>query len=151
SGAAGVPSRTDNIDGINLRQFREVTAGGESDNIAVDPDDPEVIFGGRVDRFDQRTGQTASIPPTLPYPDLYRVTWTLPLVFGKSHALYFGNQRIFRTSDGGTHWDAISPDLTREEPEIPPNLDPPTVEDDDHAGLRRGVVYAIGPSPLDAR
>ena len=153
SGAAGIPSRTDNIDGINLRQFHEVAAGGESDNIALDPDDPQVIFGGRVDKFDRRTGQTESVPPTLAYPDLYRVTWTLPLVFGKpgSHALYFGNQRIFRTTDGGRHWDAISPDLTREEPQIPPNLDPPTVEDDDHAGLRRGVVYAIGPSPLDAR
>jgi photosystem II stability/assembly factor-like uncharacterized protein len=153
SGAAGVPSRTDNIDGINLTQFHEVTAGGESDNIAPDPDDPEVIFGGRVDKLDLHTGQTESVPPTLAYPDLYRGTWTLPLVFGKagSHALYFGNQRIFRTTDGGKHWDAISPDLTREEPQTAPNLDPPTVEDDDHAGPRRGVVYAIGPSLLDGR
>jgi len=153
SGAAAIPSRTDNIDGINLRQFHEVAAGGESDNIAIDPDDPEVIFGGRVDKLDRRTGQTQSIPPTLAYPDLYRATWTLPLVFGKpgSHALYFGNQRIFRTTDGGRHWDAISSDLSRADPELPSNLDPPTVADDDHAGLRRGVIYAIGPSPLEAR
>jgi len=153
SGAAGVPSRTDNIDGINLSQFHEVTAGGENDNIAPDPDDPEVIFGGRVQKLDLHTGQTQSVPPTLAYPDLYRGTWTLPLVFGKpgSHALYFGNQRIFRTTDGGKHWDAISPDLTREEPQVPANLDPPTVEDDEQAGPRRGVVYAIGPSLLDGR
>jgi photosystem II stability/assembly factor-like uncharacterized protein len=153
SGAAAVPSRTDNIDGINLTQFREITAGGENDNIAPDPDDPQVIFGGRVDKLDLRTGQTQSIAPTLAYPDLYRATWTLPLVFGKpgSHALYFGNQRIFRTTDGGKHWETISPDLTREELQTPASLDPPTVEDDDHAGPRRGVVYAIGPSRLDAR
>ncbi len=153
SGAAGVPSRTDNIDGINLTQFREVTAGGESDNIAPDPDDPEIVFGGRVDKLDLRTGQTLSVPPTLAYPDLYRGTWTLPLVFGKpgSHALYFGNQRIFRTTDGGKHWDTISPDLTREHPQIPANLDPPTVEDNDQSGPPRGVVYAIGPSLLDGR
>jgi photosystem II stability/assembly factor-like uncharacterized protein len=153
SGAAGIPSRTNNIDGINLTQFREVTAGGESDNIAPDPDDPEVIFGGRVDKLDLRTGQTQSVPPTLAYPDLYRGTWTLPLVFGKpgSHALYFGNQRIFRTTDGGKHWDAISPDLTREEPQTPASLDPPTVADNEQAGPRRGVVYALGPSPLDGR
>jgi len=153
SGAAGVPSRTDNIDGINLRQFRETAAGGESGNIAPDPDDPEVIFGGRVDRLDLRTGQTQSIAPTLAYPGLYRSTWTLPLVFGKkgSHALYFGNQRVFRTLDHGRHWDPISPDLTRENPETPANLDPTTVQDHEHAGPRRGVVYAIGPSPLEER
>jgi photosystem II stability/assembly factor-like uncharacterized protein len=151
SGAAGVPSRTDNIDGVNLRQFQEVTAGGESDNIAPDPDDPEVIFGGRVDKLDLRTGQTESVPPTLAYPDIYRGTWTLPLVFGTGHALYFGSQRVFRTTDGGKHWDAISPDLTREAPAIPRTLDSPTIEDNLHGGQRRGVVYAIGPSPLDSR
>ena len=153
SGAAGVPSRTDNIDGINLTQFREVTAGGENDNIAPDPDDPEVIFGGRVDKLDLRTGQTQSVAPMLVYPDLYRVTWTLPLVFGKpgSHALYFGNQRVFRTTDQGKHWDVISPDLSRENPQTPSNLDPPTIEDSERVGPRRGVVYAIGPSPLDER
>ena len=153
SGAAGVPSRTDNIDGINLRQFREITAGGESGNIAPDPDDPEVIFGGRVDRLDLRTGQTQSVAPTLAYPGLYRSTWTLPLVFCKaaSSALYFGNQRVFRTVDRGRHWDPISPDLTRENPTTPANLDPTTVQDHERAGPRRGVVYAIGPSALDER
>ncbi|MGH7584390.1 MAG: WD40/YVTN/BNR-like repeat-containing protein, partial [Gemmatimonadales bacterium] len=153
SGAAGIPSRTDNIDGINLTQFRETTAGGESDNIAPDPDDPEVIFGGRVDKLDLRTGQTQRVSPALAHPDLYRGTWTLPLVFGKpgSHALYFGNQRVFRTTDRGKHWDAISPDLSREQPQTPPDLDPATLEDNERAGPRRGVVYTIGPSPLDAR
>jgi photosystem II stability/assembly factor-like uncharacterized protein len=153
SGAAGIPSRTDNIDGINLRQFHETAAGGESDNIAPDPDDPEIIFGGRVDKLDLHTGQKQSVTPTLAYPDLYRGTWTLPLTFGMpgSHALYFGNQRIFRTTDRGRHWQAVSPDLTREHPDIPASLDPATAADSERASARRGVVYAIGPSPLDAR
>jgi photosystem II stability/assembly factor-like uncharacterized protein len=153
SGAAGIPSRTDNIDGINLRQFRELAPGGESDNIAPDPDDPQVIFGGRVERLDLRSGQTRSVAPTLADPDLYRATWTLPLVFGGrgTHALYFGNQRVYRTTDGGRHWDAISPDLSREDPAPPANLDPVTLADHENAGTRRGVVYAIGPSPLAAR
>jgi hypothetical protein len=37
SGGAAVPSRTTGIDGINLTQFREITAGGESHNIVPDP------------------------------------------------------------------------------------------------------------------
>jgi len=153
SGAAGVPSRTDNIDGINLTQFHEIAPGGESDNVAPDPEDPEVIFGGRVDKLDLRTGQSQSVAPTLAYPDLYRRTWTLPLVFGKAgtHALYFGNQRVFRTTDRGKHWEVVSPDLTRENPGIPANLDPATAADNEHAGPRRGVVYAIGPSEIDGR
>jgi photosystem II stability/assembly factor-like uncharacterized protein len=153
SGAAGVPSRTDNIDGINLTQFREMTAGGESDNIAPDPDDPSIIFGGRVDKLDQRTGQTQSVDPTLAYPDLYRATWTLPLEFGTagSHALYFANQRVFRTTNRGKHWEAISPDLSRENPTVPRNLDATTVAYDAPVGPRRGVVYSIGPSPLDEK
>jgi photosystem II stability/assembly factor-like uncharacterized protein len=153
SGAAGVPSRTDHIDGINITQFREATAGGESDNIAPDPADPEVIFGGRVDKLDLRTGQTQSVDPTLAHPDLYRRTWTLPLVFGTagSRALYFGNQRIFRSTDRGEHWEPMSPDLSREAPATPSTLDAATVNDDEHGGTRRGVVYTIGPSPIDER
>jgi photosystem II stability/assembly factor-like uncharacterized protein len=153
SGAAGIPSRTGNIDGINLTRFREITAGGESDYLAPDPIDPEVIFGGRVNRFDQRTAQTQNISPTLANPGLYRGTWTLPLVFGKagSRALYFGNQRIFRSTDRGASWQAISPDLSREHPETPASLDANTVGDSEVADARRGVVYSIGPSPLDDR
>jgi len=151
SGAAGVPSRTDNIDGINLSELRETAAGGESDTIAPDPLNPQIIFGGRVDKLDLRTGQKQSVAPTLAYPGLYRGTWTLPLVFSRAdpHVLYFGNQRIFRTVDRGRHWQAISPDLSRENPATPASLDAATVADHDSNGPRRGVVYAIGPSPLD--
>ena len=147
-----MPSRTGSIDGIAMPQFREITAGGESDNIAPDPADPDIIYGGRVERLDRRTDQTRNIDPTLAFPERYRRTWTLPLVFGKrDHALYFANQRIFRTTDGGSRWQAISPDLTRTDPGTPPNLDASAAADREFAGKRRGVVYAIAPSPLDTR
>jgi photosystem II stability/assembly factor-like uncharacterized protein len=152
SGAAALPSRTGDGDGITMRDFHEVTAGGEADMIAPDPDDPDIIYGGRVDKLDLRTNQTRSVDPTLPAPDLYRRTWTLPLVFSKRDPkrLYFGNQRMFRTTDGGEHWDAISPDLTREDPGVPPNVDAVTAANNERQGPRRGVIYAIAPSPLDA-
>ncbi len=157
SGAASVASRTDEVwNGINIGHFREQTAGGESDEIAPDPDDPDLIFGGRVDRLDLRTGQTRSVDPTLAHPaplnDPDRATWTLPLTFSSvDHALYFANQRIFRTVDRGERWTPISPDLTRENPGAPATLDPATLADDEHKGPRKGVVYAIAPSPRDAR
>ena len=149
SGAADVPSRTGGWDGIDITEFHELTPGGESDSIAPDPSDPDTIYGGRVDKLDLRSGQVRDIDPTLAFPDHYRVTWTLPLVFGKDgRSLYFSNQRVFRTRDGGDHWTPISPDLTRPDPGAPPTLDPPTLADVEAPGPRRGVVYSIGPSPL---
>jgi photosystem II stability/assembly factor-like uncharacterized protein len=150
SGAAAIPSRTySKDDGINMTQFHEVTAGGESDEIAPDPDDPDTVYGGRVQRLDLKSGQSRDVDPTLAFPDEYRGEWTLPLTFGKrDHALYFGNQRLFRTRDGGKTWTPISPDLTRVELTIPPTLDQPTVEDSASKGPRRGVIYDIGTSPI---
>ncbi|MEO8503304.1 MAG: hypothetical protein ABI609_05355 [Acidobacteriota bacterium] len=151
SGAAGVPSRSSTRDGVNMTQFREVTAGGESGNIAPDPDDPQIVFGGNVDRLDLRSEQTLSVDPTLAYPDEnYRTIWTLPLAFSPAspHALYYGRQFLFRTTDRGAHWDRISPDLTRPTLSVPATLDAATVQQSTPYGERRGVIYAIAPSPL---
>ncbi|MEO7916700.1 MAG: hypothetical protein ABIR16_03580, partial [Dokdonella sp.] len=114
SGAVGLPSRSNNGNGVTMENFREITAGGESGMIAPDPRDPDVIYGGTVSRLDLRTEQTREIPPGMAVPDIYRNTWTLPLVFDQRNParLYFGNQKIWRTDDGGEHWQSISPDLT---------------------------------------
>ncbi len=150
SGAVGIPSRSDTpVDGINITEFHETAAGGESDNIAPDPDDPDIVYGGRVDRLDLHSGQMRDVDPTLAFPASDRRTWTLPLVFGPlDHALYFANQRLFRSSDGGLRWRPISPDLTRADPVTPATLDQPTVGDVTDLGKRRGVVYTIAPSLL---
>ena len=160
SGAASVPSRTGSNDGITMEQFHEVTAGGESGMIATDPDNPHIVYGdasdsgASVDKLDWSTEQTRDVNPMLGYPsDHYRAAWTMPLVFSKRDpkTLYFANQRLFSTSDGGEHWQPISPDLTRRDAGTPSNLDPTTARDDYHVGKRRGVIYTIAPSPLDAK
>lgn len=150
SGAASVASRSDSAsDGITMGEFHELTPGGESDEIAPDPDDPDLIYGGRVERLDRKSGQVRHLDPTFAFPDEYRGAWTLPLTFGKrDRALYFGNQRLFRTTNGGNSWTPISPDLTRPDPGVPPNLDPATVKDAGVKGPRRGVIYDIGTSPI---
>ncbi len=153
SGAVSLPSRTSTYDGITMEQFHEETAGGESGMIAPDPDDPDIIYGEKVQKLDLKTGQTREVDPTLAYPAVeYRSTWTLPLAFSKKDkkTLYFANQRLFGTSDGGNRWAAMSPDLTRPDAGVPANLDAPTAVDDDHLSKRRGVIYTIAPSPLRA-
>ena len=78
----------------------------------------------------------------------YRHAWTQPLVFSQAdrRALYFANQFVYKTTDGGESWTQISEDLTREDPGVPPNLDAAAAADAP-AGKRRGVVYTIAPSP----
>ena len=155
SGAVAIPSRTD-YRSITNRDWKEIAAGGENDFVAPDPKDPNILWGGRVDRFDLRTLQEQRLDPTLAHPledrDGYRGEWTLPLVIspwsGRPKAVYFGNQFVWRTVDDGRHWEKISADLTRESPGVPPTLDPITAKDSQAKGPRRGVVYAIAPSPL---
>jgi len=148
SGAAGTPSRG-NYRSLNFHDWRPMEAGDENGYVAPDPLNPEIIFGGFVARQDLRTEQNLQIPPGLTQSEELRRTWTLPLVFSPldPHVLYFGSQMLFRTANGGNSWQAISPDLTREDPGVPANLDAATAADAPE-GKRRGVIYTIAPSYL---
>jgi photosystem II stability/assembly factor-like uncharacterized protein len=150
SGAAATPSRS-KYRSLNFHDWRPMDAGEENGYVAPDPLNPEVVYGGFVTRQDLRTEQMAQMPPGLAQTEKLQRTWTLPLVFSPldSHVLYFGAQILFRTSDGGNSWKAISPDLTREDPGVPPNLDPATAADAP-AEKRRGVIYTIAPSSVQA-
>jgi photosystem II stability/assembly factor-like uncharacterized protein len=150
SGSAATPSRS-NYRALNFHDWRPMEAGGESDYVAPDPVNPEIIYGGSVARQDFHNEEVRQIPPTLTYPGEYRRTWTLPLVFSEidPHVLYFSAQVLFRTADGGSSWQKISPDLTREDPGVPANLDAATAADAPPS-KRRGVIYTIAPSPTRA-
>jgi len=139
---------------ITFRDWRPVGAGGESGYIATDPLDPNILYGGSfgadVVRYNLATGEGQNIAPSLTHPGSYRRTWTLPLVISPRdpHELYFSNQILFRTKDGGQTWQVLSPDLTREDPGVPPNLDASAAGNvDPGVGKRRGVIYSISPSP----
>ena len=150
SGAAGTPSRS-NYRSLNFHDWRPLEAGDENGYLAPDPRNPELIYGGFVERQDLGSEQIARIPPGITQHEDLRRTWTLPVVFSPldPRVLYFGAQFVFRTANGGDSWQAISPDLTREDPGRPQNLDPATASDAS-AEKRRGVVYTIGPSPVRA-
>jgi photosystem II stability/assembly factor-like uncharacterized protein len=154
SGSACTISRS-HSGAISFRDWRPVGAGGESGYIATNPLDPDILYGGSfgssVARYDLTTGQGQDIAPSLAHLSSYRRTWTLPVVISPRapHELYFSNQILFRTRDGGQSWQVLSPDLTREDPGVPPNLDASAAANvDAGVGKRRGVIYAIAPSPV---
>lgn len=148
SGAVWVRSRSFTAT-LSTRDWQGACAGGESGYTAADPMDPDTLFGGTVStcRLDVN-GSAQQIPPP-PGPEKAREDWTQPLVFSKAdpHALYYANQYVYKTTDGGANWTRISDDLTRPEPGTPPTLDPVTAQMTDRNG-RRGVVYTIAPSPV---
>jgi photosystem II stability/assembly factor-like uncharacterized protein len=150
SGAAATPSRS-KYRSLNFHDWRPMEAGDENGYIAPDPLNPEIVFGGTVARQNLRNEQVAQMPVGLAQTEKLRSTWTLPLVFSllDAHVLYFGSQKLFRTADAGNSWSAISPDLTREDPGVPANLDAATAADAP-AEKRRGVIYTIGPSSVKA-
>jgi photosystem II stability/assembly factor-like uncharacterized protein len=155
TGAVAVASRTV-YRGINFRGWRPISAGGESEYIAPDPLDPDTLFGGSsgldVTKFNLITGQNQDVAPTLTHRGDFRHTWTLPLVFSPldPHQVYFGTQQLFVTRNGGESWETASPDLTREDPGVPANLDALTATDATSTSTRRGVIYTIAPSPVAA-
>ena len=79
----------------------------------------------------------------------HRFQWTAPIVTSPfdPNTIYYGGERIFKTSDGGTHWEAISGDLTRnDKSKQQPSGGPVTV--DDTGTEYYDTVFSIAPSPL---
>jgi len=154
SGAVGV--RTFSPEGVlTFRDWEPICVGSESDMIVPDPKDGNILYGGGAGRCDQSFNTPAPLGGELPAPDPNdpnRRTWTLPEVFSQAdEALYYANQFVFRSRDRGRTWDKISPDLARINPAVPATLDPVTAKDIDQSMKDRfGVVYTIGPSPLQA-
>jgi photosystem II stability/assembly factor-like uncharacterized protein len=150
SGAVRVRSRG-KFAGITMRDWEPTCAGGESGYTAPDPLNPDILYGGTVTKCNVQTNQTESVSPEVDLPTPPRHTWTLPVVFSPADpkALYFSDQYLFKTTDGGKTWARISEDMTRENPGVPSNLDAATAADAPEGG-RRGVIYSIAPSAVRA-
>jgi photosystem II stability/assembly factor-like uncharacterized protein len=153
SGPVGVPVRSPHSV-ISMHDWTNVGAGGESGYTAPDPLHPEVLYGGTVTRWNNVTCASENVSPERGAEGgPFRHAWTQPLLFSAAdpRALYFANQYLYKTTDGGESWTRISPDLTREDPGVPPNLDAAAAADVPRGGgPRRGVIYTIAPSPLAA-
>ena len=146
SGSACVESRSD--DGaITFRNWRPVAI--EEYGYAVpDPLDPDILYGGKIERFDWRTKQVQQVAPKPIRDSSYRVVRTMPIVFSPvdPHVLFFASNTVWKTTTGGRSWIQISPDLTRPAWSVPPNVGKYAAAVN---VTQRGVVYALAPSPLD--
>jgi photosystem II stability/assembly factor-like uncharacterized protein len=153
-----IASRSDDGE-IGRDNWYEV-GGGEAGYIAPDPRDPNVVYAGdyqgNITRFDRRTNQVKSVAV---WPELsdargaapldHRFQWTAPIVTSPHdpNTIYYGGERVFKTTDGGTHWEAISGDLTRnDKSKQQPSGGAITV--DDTGTEYYDTVFSIAPSPV---
>jgi photosystem II stability/assembly factor-like uncharacterized protein len=145
SGSVGTVSRGD-YGAITFREWNPVGAE-EYGYIAPDPLDPNIVYGGKISRFDQRSREVQNISPEAVRSGKYRFLRTAPIIFSTvdPHVLYFGSNVLFKTVNGGHSWDIISPDLTRQNYDVPPSYGMYTDGNLDRA-KNRGVIYAIAPS-----
>ena len=149
SGSVGIKSRGD--DGaITFRDWRPVAAE-EYGYVVADPLDPDIIIGGKLTRFDRRTGQAQNILPVPVQTEDFRMLRTEPVVFSPldPHLLFFAGNTLWQTRDRGDRWEKISPDLSRPNYDLPASIGK-YKEDATKQAHRRGVIYTVAPSPLDA-
>jgi photosystem II stability/assembly factor-like uncharacterized protein len=149
SGSVGIASRG-NDGQITFREWHPVGAE-EYGYIAPDPLDPNIIYGGKITKYDKRTGQVQNISPEAVRTGKYRFIRTAPVLFAPTDpkTLYFAGNVLFKTRNGGLSWQVISPDLSRETWEIPSSVGI-YATDELKKMPRRGVIYTVSPSPLDS-
>jgi photosystem II stability/assembly factor-like uncharacterized protein len=148
SGSAGVASRGNDGE-ITFREWHPVGAD-EYAYVAPDPLNSRYVYGGGmgngVSRWDRVTGEVEQFGPK----GTFHHVRTFPVLFSPKdpHILYVGFQSVVKTADGGKTWETISPDLSRPSYDLPASV--ASYSDAAKAqATRRGVVYSLGPSPLD--
>ena len=130
---------------ITMREWHPVAAE-EYGYVAPDPLDPDIIYGGKLTRFDRRTAQAQDILPKVFRSTNFRVLRTEPIVFSPHdpHILYFAANTLWKTKDGGKSWVQISPDLTRQSFAVPATVGKYSGETTAQP-RQRGVIYAVAP------
>ena len=149
SGSVSIASRS-NDGSIGYREWHP--AGVEEYGyVASDPLDPNIIYGGKITKTDKRTGQIQNIAPEAVKSGKYRFVRTAPVLFSPidPKTLFFAGNVLFKTQDAGNSWTIISPDLSRETySDIPESVGIYRTEEMKKMA-RRGVIYALAPSPKD--
>ena len=158
-GGRGRPPRTITEGSMNVA-YR--AGGGEPGYIAPDPQDLDVFFSGTnngryIDRYNRRLGTSREVSP---YPWFYsgepandmveRWQWTFPIIFSTidPNTLYTSSNRLWRTTDRGNTWEALSGDLTRADPSTLGHSGGPITGDMNGPEVY-ATIFSVGPGKVD--
>jgi photosystem II stability/assembly factor-like uncharacterized protein len=159
STTVSIASRTSG-GGIDATDWYDV-GGGESGYIAPDPRDPNIVYAGTyygvMTRYDHRLSESRNIsiwpetPGGRPAADVkYRFHWTAPIVFSPvdPSALYAAANVLFKSTDGGQSWQAISPDLTRDD-KVKEGYSGGPLTGDNSSADYYCTIFTVAPSRLE--
>jgi photosystem II stability/assembly factor-like uncharacterized protein len=158
SGTVAIASRSD--DGTITRSDWYDVGGGEAGYIAPDPRDPNIVYAadyqGLITRYDRHIGQVKAITEQPELSDAHgaanlehRFQWTAPVMISPHdpNTLYHGGEMLFKTTDGGVHWSAISPDLTRND-KSKQKVSGGDITLDDSGTEYYDTIFALAESPI---
>jgi photosystem II stability/assembly factor-like uncharacterized protein len=130
--------------------------GGDGFWSFVDPTDPDWVYtewqGGKLGRVNVKTLETRWIAPLEEAGQpANRWHWNTAVHMSRSNpgALYVGSQFLYRTSDKGTSWQRVSPDLTTNDPKKQQQDASGGVTVDNTSAEVHTTIYTISESPKD--
>ena len=136
--------------------------GGESGYIAVDPEDPDIVYagsyGGTLSRYDHdmRKSRRINVWPENPMGDgpaplRHRFQWTFPIIISQhdNNVVYVGGESLFKTTNAGASWEAISPDLTTNDKAKQQSSGGPITQDNTSVEYYC-TIFTVAESPFDA-
>jgi len=154
-----IASRSDN--GVIDRPDWYDVGGGESGFVVPDPKNSDVVYAGSYDglitRFDKKNHQVQDISswPLNPMGSgaaelTHRFQWTAPIMISPNepNAVYHGGEAVFKTTDEGMTWTAISGDLTRSDKSKQKSSGGPLTQDNTSVEYY-DTVFALAESPLE--
>jgi len=156
------PSNTNAGGGGNPPVAPYQVGGGEPGYIAAHATDPDIFFGGTnngsfLTRLNRRTGEFKEVGA---YPRFFsgensaevkeRWQWTYPIIFSHvdPNVLYTSSQRVWKTTNGGDTWEAISGDLSRHDPKTMGDSGGPITHDMNSPEIY-GTVFSLAPGKKD--
>ncbi|MGH9409442.1 MAG: WD40/YVTN/BNR-like repeat-containing protein, partial [Vicinamibacterales bacterium] len=156
AGSAAIPSHT-NHNGIFASDVHSV-GGGESGWAVPSPDGKYVYAGNymSITRWEKEgEPQLASINP---WPENsmcwgsatleHRFQWTAPIALSPFNpsTVYYGGEILYKSTDRGSHWTKISPDLTRNDKSKQKSSGGPVTQDNTSAEYY-DTLFCIAESP----
>ncbi len=152
-----VPSAVRDRNGIAARDAWNI-GGGDGFYVKFDPSDNNFAYAesqnGAASRVNLQTMERTSVRPTGAAGQALRWNWDTPIVPSSADpkTLYMGAQMVFRSTDQGKTWTAISGDLTGgvDHPAGTENPPADALSRNDGASPFASLT-SISESPLDAR
>jgi photosystem II stability/assembly factor-like uncharacterized protein len=152
------PSRTREPAGILNDDWRMISFG-DGFHVVSHPDNPDLFLtesqSGQIRLMDMKTREQQGVSPQPrdssggPVNLLkYRFNWNTPIVKSpnEKNTVYFGGNVLFQSRNFGRSWEAISPDLTTNNPEKMKSAGGPAWFDNSSAEYH-GTIISIAEAP----